>query len=559
MASFDSSSSFSDFSIHSDLENLAINESDISVSPVSTPRTSELSSSDDEPVNNLVWHTRYFADVQITPFVQQTGHRYPLGPEAKEIDFFSQFFDEHLFALVVDETNKFAEYCIASRPDPKWRPTTIAEMKAYFGILVALSVMQVPSYSIAWGSSRIFSLPGICQVMTKNRFEKISKYLHLNDKNAQVPRGHPNYDKLYLVRPVLEHVNQKCLENYNPPRDQSVDEAMVAYRGRLSFRQYLPAKPTKYGIKVWMRASSTSGYCHEFQVYTGRDVRGVPEAGLGARVVMDLCQRIEGKHHHIYMDSYFCSPVLFQALYEHGTYACGTVRLNRHGLPSGIRETGHIKEQGDMKVWQKGPLSACLWKDKKVVGFLYTNTQPKATTTVSRKQKDGTRKDVPCPSACALYTEKMAGVDRHDQFRAQYSTTRKAMKWWRYLFYFLFDVCLINSYLCMRESVSHVLHTRTGRIRKRNQLEFRMALAEQLIGAYRGPRKRKIPANIDINGDGHWPVWQEKRGRCKLCSEEKKRHEVFVGCMSCKIHLCIDNGCFYRYHQRLAKQGGNQA
>ena len=44
---------------------------------------------------------------------------------------------------------------------------------------------------------------------------------------------------------------------------------MIAFKGRLSFRQYLPAKPTKYGIKGWMAADSSNGYVVNFSVYLG--------------------------------------------------------------------------------------------------------------------------------------------------------------------------------------------------------------------------------------------------------------------------------------------------
>jgi hypothetical protein len=349
-------------------------------------------------------------------------------------------------------------------------------------------------------------------------------------------------------------VNQKCLENYLPGRDQSIDEAMIAFRGRLSFKQYLPAKPIKFGIKVWMRASPASGYCHEFQVYTGRDVRGVPEAGLGQRVVQDLAQRLHGMYHHVYVDNYFTSPALFQELYDNGIYACGTVRTNRRGLPPHIRQIAQVQEQGDMKTWQKGPMSCSIWKDKKNVAFLYTNCSATAVTTVQRRQKDGTKKDIQCPLACAKYTENMGGVDLHDQYRSSYSTTRKAKKWWRYMWWFLFDVCLINSYICMKESRNHVLVTRRGRERRRTQLEFRMQLAEQLIGEYRGSRKRRVPSNIDAKGQGHWPTWLGSKGRCRMCSEFHIRHEVHVACTACKIHLCVDKDCFARYHARLAQR-----
>jgi hypothetical protein len=428
-------------------------------------------------------------------------------------------------------------------------------MKAYLGIFIVMSIMKVPSYTMAWSASRYFSIPGIADIMTKGRFEKLSKYFHVNS-GPNPPRGQNGHDKLHKIRPVLNAVNQKCMENYSPHRDQSIDEAMVAYKGRLSFRQYLPAKPTKFGIKVWMRADSKSGYCHEIQVYQGRDARGVPEAGLGSRVVSDLTLSLRGNNHHIYVDNYFSSPKLFEDLLEHQVYACGTVRTNRKGLPAGIKYAGSLQKQGDQKVWQKGGLNAAIWRDKKAVAFLFTNCGPDQTTTVARKQRDGSVNEVECPLACGNYTRNMGGVDRHDQFRAQYTVARKSKKWWRYLFWFLLDVCLVNSFLCMRESVNHRLWTRRGRERKRNQLEFRMALADQLIGQFRGARKRKLPSVIDELGQGHWPKKFEKRGKCRLCSEENRRHEVYLGCTVCQVHLCVDNDCFVRYHQRLARRVG---
>ena len=57
-----------------------------------------------------------------------------------------------------------------------------------------------------------------------------------------------NFDKFYLIRPLLSRVNDLCLKNYSPHCEFSIDEAMIKFRGRLRFRQYMPAKPTKYGM-----------------------------------------------------------------------------------------------------------------------------------------------------------------------------------------------------------------------------------------------------------------------------------------------------------------------
>ena len=45
---------------------------------------------------------------------------------------------------------------------------------------------------------------------------------------------------------------------------------MVQLKGRLGFRQYMPAKPIKWGIKVWALSVATTGYGYHLQVYTGK-------------------------------------------------------------------------------------------------------------------------------------------------------------------------------------------------------------------------------------------------------------------------------------------------
>ena len=54
------------------------------------------------------------------------------------------------------------------------------------------------------------------------------------------------------IQPLLEAVRRRCLDRYNPHLNCSVDEAMVAFRGRLEFLQCMPVKPTTYGVKLWM-------------------------------------------------------------------------------------------------------------------------------------------------------------------------------------------------------------------------------------------------------------------------------------------------------------------
>ena len=63
--------------------------------------------------------------------------------------------------------------------------------------------------------------------------------------------------------------------------------------------------------------------------------------------------------------------------------------------------------------------------------FICQPTVIQQQQTLRRRRKDGTLKDVTCPSVATVYNKFMFGVDRADQIRMQYSTCRKALKWWK--------------------------------------------------------------------------------------------------------------------------------
>ena len=74
------------------------------------------------------------------------------------------------------------------------------------------------------------------------------------------------------------------------------------------------------------------------------------------------------------------------------------------------------------------------WIDSKEV-VVVSNCSLPETTSISRKQKDGTRKQFQCPDAIALYNDIMGGVDLSDQKVNVYNFNRKSTKWWKKVFY----------------------------------------------------------------------------------------------------------------------------
>ena len=243
-----------------------------------------------------------------------------------------------------------------------------------------MGIMQCPTQDMYWMKDRMFHPSCLETKFSRNRFESLQRYFHVTDT-----RRNPSNDKLVHIRPLLDKVVANCRREYNPHMEVSIDEAMVAFSGRLSFKQYVPLKPTKRGIKIWMRADPSNGYVNDFQVYTGK-VANAPEKDLGARVVMDLMEPLSGLGHHLFCDSFFSSPSLFHKLLEKDTHACGTVKANRKGLPKELQSL-KLKNQGDSVELQKGDLRVTAWRDKKQLCILSTNARQREDDSLASTER----------------------------------------------------------------------------------------------------------------------------------------------------------------------------
>ena len=49
-----------------------------------------------------------------------------------------------------------------------------------------------------------------------------------------------------------------------------MDEVIVKFLGRVIFRQYIPKKLKRFGIKIY-KLCDKSGYTYDMKVYSGRD------------------------------------------------------------------------------------------------------------------------------------------------------------------------------------------------------------------------------------------------------------------------------------------------
>lgn len=91
--------------------------------------------------------------------------------------------------------------------------------------------------------------------------------------NSQIanPNTEDRTDLLSKVFPLVSLLEQKFAKAQIPSKNITVDEGLVKFNGRLSFKQYMPMKPDKFGIKVWLLANADLYYVPLFQVYLGKN------------------------------------------------------------------------------------------------------------------------------------------------------------------------------------------------------------------------------------------------------------------------------------------------
>ncbi|CAG2240579.1 VLDLR [Mytilus edulis] len=149
----------------------------------------------------------------------------PCGFEANfsPVDYFDKFLkteDDDLIDRIVDETNRYANQCQTTENPTRharsneWSPVRYAEMRAFIGLVLAMGIVKKSSIESYWEASGISETPNFRDVMSRNRFQAILRYLHCNDNTTAVPRGQPGYDPLHKINPVVEFFNEVFELNY---------------------------------------------------------------------------------------------------------------------------------------------------------------------------------------------------------------------------------------------------------------------------------------------------------------------------------------------------------
>ena len=306
--------------------------------------------------------------------------------------------------------------------------------------------------------------------MTYRRFLQLGRYIHAYNKRAVPPN---NRDRLVLVRPIMEYIQERCSRLYLPNQELSLDEGIMPYKGRLSIKTYNPAKPDKYGVKIYFLCEAVTGYVFSFSVY-----RGVHQTLH--EIVFSLMGGLLGQGYHVYMDNYYNSVGLAQELYDEKTHCTGTLRLGRKGAPESLKALKKKKQDRNFYTHRrKGNIIILCWYDTRLVSLITTFHGIETSVYEHRKRVrvdgESTLETVVLdrPIAIREYTKYMQGVDRLDQLMKYYSFLRKTRRWTKKILFYFFQIGLQNAY---------VLYKRYTTDRpKLTHLQFHVIAIEALI------------------------------------------------------------------------------
>ena len=198
------------------------------------------------------------------------------------------------------------------------------------------------------------------------------------------------------------------------------------------------------------------------------------------------------------------------------------MRLNHKFMPKDLAKEKIKKGEIAYRSCDEG-LLALVCKDKKDISMLITmhNASMINTGKVDRKGNDIIK-----PSCILTYNHGIGGVDNSDQRASTYCSVQKYVNWYKKLFFYMLDMCVVNSYLVYKK----LRNSETCC----DLLQFRMMLINQLIFAstlpkYKRGRLHSLPNPSRLSGR-HFlefiPPTDKKakpQKRCMVCYSHGKR------------------------------------
>ncbi|XP_049870081.1 piggyBac transposable element-derived protein 4-like [Pectinophora gossypiella] len=490
----------------------------------------------------------------------------PICKLSDPTDIFLQVWDLPIIQHLVAEYNRYGLRYIETRAEDEgglnkhllsWELTTVEEMYRCFSVFMFMSLGNFNCLHEYW-STGILGMPEFRRIMPRNRFYFLLRFFHFVD-NDTLDSNVRSYDrKIAKIAPIIDHCNAKFPLLYTPQRFISLDESLLLWKGRLSFKQCNRLKSARFGIKSYDLCEAGTGYLLRTHIYAGKD-SSMTEGAIDdfenctAKVVLEAMDGYLDVGHCLVMDNWYNQLPLTRYLKSRRTDVIGTINRRRQHMPPQIKNLDDKRTQrGEQLALHCGDMSVVTWKDVKQVTAISTYHNDDQL----RSQRAGV--PVMKPKVVVDYNKNMGGVDLKDQKLSAYHFERKrGLKWYMKVFRRLLNTSLLNCY---------IIYTKQPLCKVLTHRQFRMAVAEGLLNRFPRPLVDHPPARvvmsdvIRLDGNDHYPGYTPEmdnvqnrkhvRRRCVCCTIRRQRSDVTTLCKKCNVALCIVP-CFEQYHTQV--------
>ncbi len=368
---------------------------------------------------------------EIYPFSCVTGTRSDLRPSSLDDDeLIIKYCDLFLPSRLVDMLVEFTNIRAGLSDDPKWKPTNSDELRKFLCLSLLMGIVRKPTFQSYWSTDGIISTPFFAQEesLSRDRFLQLLRYIRFADY-TQLPEN----DVLRKIRPFLDCVKSICKETYHPSKYVSVDETLLLFKGRFIYKQFIPSKRARYGVKTYALCESETGYMYNFETYVAQkniDFGEFANMPFASKIVLLLTKPLFHLGHHVVTDNFFTSEHLASNLLRNGTYFTGTWRENRR-VPDILKYSQ--SQPFETTFARKGLLLCSKFVDKKQSGkkniYVLDSEELASSVPVRRIRKGGNEELIDKPTTILKYNAKMGGVDRTDSLIQRYDVTRKSLNW----------------------------------------------------------------------------------------------------------------------------------
>lgn len=453
------------------------------------------------------------------------------------LDSWRCFFSDEIIEVIVTSTNQYIESIqvnYSRERDAKFTDST--EMKAFLGLLYLAGLLRSGRQSLEdlWSTDGM-GVELFRVTMSLRRFKLLYRCCRFDDKRTREERK--KVDKLAPIRELFDMFLNNCKACYSISQNATVDEKLEGFRGKCPFRQYIPSKPNRYGIKIFALVDSKMFYTLNLEVYVGKQPEGPFEvSNKPSDLVMRLAEPIYNSGRNITGDNWFTDLDLVKRLKNKKLSYVGTMRKNKRQIPPIFV---NVKER---------PVHSSMFGYSETATLIsYVPKKRKNVLLLSSLHFDDAidqdTGDQHKPEIITYYNKTKSGVDTLDQLCATYNCARNTRRWPMVIFFSLMNIAAINGMIVFignenpvasrREYLKNLVHSLIAeQLSRRGHIKSLPSNLQQTLSKYiPAPDVEQLPE--EVGG---------ARKTCKFCySETKKKRLTKYKCRKCGRYFCLEH------------------